>query len=228
MKYEILHKGAFPLVECHLNQGEKIQAESDAMVAMDTNLDVQGKMHGGVLGGLARKFLTNESFFLQELVAKRGAGKALFAPRMPGDIIDVDLDGTYGLVVQKGGFLAATEGIMVETKVENLVRGFFSGVGVFVIRMKGTGTAFISSWGAIHIINLGDNEEVIIDNGHLVAWPDYMNYTIEKASSSWFSSLTSGEILVCRFKGPGPVLIQTRNFNSFTSWIVSLFATKQS
>ena len=77
-------------------------------------------------------------------------------------------------------------------------------------------------YGAIHAINLGPGEEVIIDNGHLVAWPDYMNYKIEKASSGWISSITSGECLVCRFQGPGVVLVQTRNPASFAGWIRSM------
>ena len=50
-----------------------------------------------------------------------------------------------------------------------------------------------------------------------------MDYEIEKASSGGFlSSLKSGEGLVCRFKGPGTVLIQTRNPEGFTGWIRSM------
>ena len=46
MRYEILHKDAFPIVRCELQQGERIKAESDAMVAMDCNLTVEGKKEG--------------------------------------------------------------------------------------------------------------------------------------------------------------------------------------
>ena len=71
----------------------------------------------------------------------------------------------------------------------------------------------MSSYGAIHAINLAQGEEYIVDNGHLVAWADYMQYQITKASNGWINSIMSGECLVCRFKGPGIVLIQTRNPN---------------
>ena len=101
-----------------------------------------------------------------------------------------------------------------------------SGEGFFVLNARGRGTVFISSYGVIHPINLDDREEIIIDNGHLVAWPDYMDYKIEKASSGWISSLTSGEGLVCRFKGPGVVLIQTRNPDSFENWIRSIVPSR--
>ena len=211
MKYEILYPEAFPIVDCHLERGESIKAESDAMIAMSPTIEVEGKLEGGILSGLARKFLSGESMFFQELVARRGAGKVLFGHALPGGIMDVELDGSYGLTIQKDGFLASTQGIDIETKAQNLFQGFMSGEGFFVLNARGRGTIFVSSYGVIHPINLDNGEEVIIDNGHLVAWPDYMNYEIERATNGWISSLTSGEGVVCRFRGPGVVLIQTRN-----------------
>lgn len=223
MRYEILHADAFPVVKCELMQGESLKAESDAMVSMSATLDVSGSMgDSGILGGLARRFLTGESFFFQKIVATRGPGSVLLGHPAPGGIIDVTLDGTYGLRVQKNGFLASTENIQVDTTVQDLMQGLFSKEGFFVLNIRGIGTVFLSSYGAIHAIDLDDGEEVIIDNGHLVAWPDYMQYTIEKASNGWISSIMSGECLVCRFRGPGVVLIQTRNPESFREWIKAM------
>ena len=222
MKYEILYPEAFPVVKILLSRGEKIKAESDAMIAMSPAITVEGKMEGGILSGLARKFLSGESMFFQELHATRGAGEILIGHALPGGILDLELDGSYGLIVQQNGFLASTDGIEVSTKVQNLSRGLFSGEGFFVLNVTGKGIVFVSSYGVIHPINLDDGEEIIIDNGHLVAWADYMDYKIEKASSGWISSFTSGEGLVCRFRGPGVVLIQTRNPDSFKSWILSM------
>ena len=88
-----------------------------------------------------------------------------------------------------------------------------------MLNVSGRGTVFLSSFGAIHAINVDPGEELIVDNGHLVAWPDYMQYRIEKASNGWFSSITSGECLVCRFRGPGVVLIQTRKPEAFRQWM---------
>ena len=222
MKYEILYPEAFPVFKFYLQRGEKIKAESDAMIAMSATVDVEGKMEGGVLSGLARKFLSGESMFFQELIARRGNGEAIIGHQLPGGILDLELDGSYGLIIQKDGFLASTEGIQVDTKMQNLTRGLLSGEGFFVLNARGKGTIFISSYGVIHPINLEDGEEYIIDNGHLVAWPDYMDYKIEKASSGWVSSFTSGEMAVCRFRGPGIILIQTRNIDSFENWIRSI------
>lgn len=169
MKYEILYPEAFPIISCELARGESIKAESDAMIAMSATIDIEGRMEGGVLNSLVRRMFTGESLFMQTLTASRGPGTALLGHPLPGGIIDVELDGSYGLIVQKGGFLAATEGILVDSKVQGIMQGLFSQEGFVLLKLTGCGTAFISSYGVIHPINLEDGEKVVIDNGHLVA-----------------------------------------------------------
>lgn len=51
-----------------------------------------------------------------------------------------------------------------------------------------------------------------MDTGHLVAWDADMNYKVTKASSSIMSRLTSGEMLVCRFTGPGALTAEEAVF----------------
>ena len=62
MKYEILHGDAFPVVQCDLQHGESLKAESDAMIAMSANLELTGNMDRNILGGLARRFLAVSLF----------------------------------------------------------------------------------------------------------------------------------------------------------------------
>ncbi len=225
MKYEILYEGAFAMLKVHIEQGEAIKAESGAMVSMSPNVDIKGTMDGGLMGGLGR-MLSGEKFFFQELRSTRGPAEVLLAPSSIGDVTAVELDGSYNLYVQKDGFLAGTEGIEVGTQMQNLKKGLFSGEGFFIIEIRGRGTVFLSSYGAIHAINLAQGEEVIVDNAHLVAWPNYMNYQIEKASKGWLSSVTSGEGIVCRFRGEGVILIQSRNPAGFGSWVRQFIPSK--
>jgi uncharacterized protein (TIGR00266 family) len=150
----------------------------------------------------------------------------LLAHEIPGEIYPLKLDGRTEYLLQKDGFLAGTTELEISTKMQNLTRGLFSGEGFFVVKVSGAGTLFTSSYGAIHPIDLDAGQEMIIDNAHLVAWPASMSYKIEKASSGWVSSFTSGEGLVCRFRGPGRVLIQTRNPGGFGSWVRQFIPSK--
>lgn len=225
MKLDVLYPGTNSMIKFELEAGEKIKAESDAMVAMSPTIDLEGKLEGGVMAGLGR-MLSGEKFFFQTLVANRGKGYALLAPSTPGDVSVIDLDGSVEYNIQKDGFLAAEDSITVNTKMQNLAQGFLSGEGFFILKVSGKGKVVVSSFGAIHEINLGVGENFTIDNSHLVAWANTTQYTIDKAARGWISSFTSGEGLVCRFRGPGKVLIQTRNGNSFGGWLRQLLLSK--
>ena len=226
MNMQILYPGNDSLVQVDLDAGEVIKAESGAMVAMAPTIDVEGKLEGGVMAGFGR-MLAGEKFFFQTLRAARGPGQVLLAASTPGDTILLELDGYSDYILQKDGFLAATDGVVVETTMQNLTRGLFSGEGFFIIKVSGKGTLAVSSFGAIHGFELGPGEEYIVDNAHLVAWSATTTYTIEKASKSgWLSSLTSGEGLVCRFRGPGRVYIQSRNKAAFGSWVRTVIPSR--
>lgn len=218
MNYEILYKGAFPMIKIKLDNGESIKAESGAMVAMSSSIDVDGKLEGGFFKSIGRS-LAGEKFFFQTLAANRGSGEALLATAAPGAVTVLELDGSQEYLVQKDGFLASTEGVNIDSKAQNLLKGLFSGEGFFILRASGKGTLFVSSYGEIHEVNLEPGEEYVIDNSHLVAWSSDIIYNIEKASKGWISSFTSGEGFVCRFTGPGKVYIQTRNPSSLGQWI---------
>lgn len=218
MRTEIVYPGTNSMIKVELAYGEKVKAESGAMVMMSPTLDLEGKLEGGLMGGIGRMF-SGEKFFFQTIAANRGGGYAMLAPSTPGDVCILELDGMTEYNIQKDGFLAGADSIVIETQMQNLARGLFSGEGFFILKARGKGMLILSSFGAIHEINLAPGEEYIIDNSHLVAWPSTTNFTIEKASKGWISSFTSGEMLVCRFRGPGKVYIQTRNSNAFGSWV---------
>ncbi|WP_374048104.1 TIGR00266 family protein [Clostridium sp. MB40-C1] len=218
INHELLYRGSNTMLKVWLEQGQAIKAESGAMVAMSPTIDVDGKLEGGIFGGIGR-MLAGEKFFFQTLKAARGNGEVLLSPTSIGDIIPIQMDGMTEYIVQKDGFLAGSESLDISTKMQDLAKGFFSGEGFFVLKVRGKGTLFVSSYGAIHPLDVGEGEEMIVDNQHLVAWPENMDFTIEKASKGWISSITSGETLVCRFRGPGRVYIQTRNPAGFGHWI---------
>ena len=218
MQFEIMQPGDFALLKLTLEANETIKAESDAMMSMSSNIVLESKMEGGLLGGLARSFLSGESIFFQTLTAQSKSGEVILAPALPGDVLAYQLNGNT-LCIQSGGFLAAESSVEINTKMQNLGKGLFSGAGLFVVKVQGIGTVFFNSFGAIVTKELTAGEEYIVDTGHLVAWEDSMNYKIQKAASGLMTSLTSGECLVCKFTGPGKVYLQSRNPSSFGAWV---------
>ena len=223
MQYVIDGGDAFPVLKVNLDTGEKIKAEWNALVAMSAELKLTGKMDGGFGKALMRGF-SGESFFLQYYEAEKKPGWVWLSAKVPGGVTAIDMDGTHDLLVHRNGFLAGSEQLQVSTTMQNLSRGFFSGEGFFIVRVKGAGTAFISSFGAIKTLELADGEQVYVDFGHLVAWSDGVQYDVGVPAKGIWSALTTGQVLGCKFTGPGRVYVQTLSPYEFGAYAAPLVA----
>ena len=156
MRHEIHGGHGFGIVEVTLDPGERIVSEAGAMAWMDGDVEVETSTRGGVLAGLKRALFAGETFFQNTYRANRAPARVAFAPGMPGTIVPLELRGDE-LLLQRGAFLAGTEGIRCESRTEGL-KGLFA-QGVFVLRAAGSGTLFFSGYGAI--------EEVFVDGGEI-------------------------------------------------------------
>ena len=216
MKYDIQYGPSYALGIISLDAGEKIQAETGAMVSMSDTIKMDTGMKGGILGGLKRSVLGGESFFLNTFEAEQ-PGEVTIAPALPGDILALELAG-LPLMVQSGSFLASTPDVDIDTKWGGS-RTFFSREGLFLLKCTGSGTVFISSYGAIHLVELDAGQRYIVDTGHMVAFDESVQYDVGRAGN-WKSTLLGGEGLVCKLTGPGRFYLQTRNPDSFLAWLV--------
>jgi len=221
MQINIEHRPSYALGIVELEANESFQAETGAMVSMSANLKIESSMQGGFLKSAMRKVLGGESFFVNTFTAQGEPGHVSFAPSLPGDIEQVDINGE--LLVQSGSFLAGSTGIEIDTKFGGAT-SFFSSEGLFLLHLKGTGPVLMSSFGAIRKITLDGTNDLIIDTGHVVAFETSVQWKVKKVSG-WVTSLMSGEGLVCEFSGRGDVWLQTRSNQAFLDWLVPRLPT---
>jgi uncharacterized protein (AIM24 family) len=78
-----------------------------------------------------------------------GPGELLLAPAMLGDLSLLRLTGNEVWSVGKESFVACTQGIVKEYKAQSISKALFSGEGLFVYKMSGTGIIWFTSFGAI-------------------------------------------------------------------------------
>ncbi len=81
--------------------------------------------------------------------------------------------------------------------------------------MSGIGHFGYNGYGAITEINVED--DILIDNNHLVAFTSGLDYSIEKLGN-YKSLFFSGEGFVCRFRGKGKVYVQTKKPSALINW----------
>jgi uncharacterized protein (TIGR00266 family) len=205
----------YALLEVQLAPGEKLIAESGAMVGMDPQVTLTSKARGGILKGLKRKVLGGESFFQSTFEATDRAGRVLLAPACPGDIREVELAAGRSLMVQSSCYMASTPEVTLDTAWGG-AKGFFSGTGMFLLKANGPGKLWICSFGALSSISVETG--FTVDTGHIVAFDDTLNYAISKVGGLK-GLFFSGEGLVAKFTGRGALLTQTRNPSSFAAFL---------
>lgn len=223
MQVEIRYQPSYSLAMVTLDAGESIQTESGAMVGMSPDMQLETTAKGGLLQSLGRSLLGGESFFLNTYTAQKQGDSVALAPPLPGDIAVIELDGQE-LLVQSGSYLAASAGVQVDTKWSG-AKTFFGGEGLIMLRVSGKGTLIVSSYGAIHPVELAAGQSYVIDTGHLVTFETQMKYQVKKVAG-WKSTLFSGEGLVAELTGPGKLTLQSRSQDAFLSWIIPKLPTK--
>jgi uncharacterized protein (TIGR00266 family) len=217
MQTEILYRPSYSLAVVKLNPNETIQVEGGAMVSMTPNLKLETKAKGGILKSLARSVLGGESFFMNTYTAPSEGGEITLAPALPGDVQLMQLQNET-LMVQSGSYVASSPGVNVDTKWGG-AKTFFGSEGLIMLKVSGTGTLIVSSYGAIHPVELAAGQKYIVDTGHLVTFEDRLDFKVQKVAG-WKSTLFSGEGLVVELAGPGKLTLQTRSEDAFLSWLM--------
>ncbi|TIC84187.1 TIGR00266 family protein [Nocardioides sp. GY 10127] len=215
MQTEIMYRPAYAAARLQLAAGETVRAEAGAMLAM-SGVEIQTSTQGGLLKGLRRAVLGGESFFMNTFTAQHDGAELYVAPALPGDMVSWQVD--HPLLVTSGCYVASSAGVEVDTSWGG-AKTFFSREGFFLLRITGPGDVVLSSYGAIHAVDIEPGRTFTVDTGHLVAWSEGMQYGVRKVGG-WKSTLFSGEGLVTDFVGPGRLYLQTRSQDAFLSWLI--------
>lgn len=188
---------------------ETLKVEASAMASMDTHVSMKTKIKGGF-----SRWLTKESLFINEFTAEHSAGEIKIAPGVPGQINHIFLN-NQAVFLAGSAFLASGKNIQSESKFQGLIKGFFSGGGLFLIKCSGLGDLWFNSFGGMFEVNVED--DYVVDTGHIVGFTEGLEYSVTKVGG-YKSLFFSGEGFVVKFKGHGKVWVQTKNPLAFVSW----------
>jgi uncharacterized protein (TIGR00266 family) len=215
------------MLQVDLMPGDAIVAESDAMVMSDAGVSIEGKLQGGLMSSLARRLFSEETLFQQHIKADKGRpGQVFLAPALPGDIEIIEV-GERQFFLNSGCFVASDAEVGATQRLNTSVLGsFFGDTGGFVVmRTEGRGKLCLSAFGQIVQVEVKPGDDVLVDNGHVVAWETSLDYKISTASSKrgllgrMVSTAMSGEFLVTRFSGNGHLYVSSRNLTAFQSYL---------
>ena len=219
MNYSIDKQMQFPLVDIELEPGEKVFIQRGSMVYHSTSIKLNTKVNGTGSGigklirAVGRSITSGESFWITEAQASRTTGKLAIAPALPGEVLPLKL-GKEQYRINDGKFLAMDGSASYSMKKQSVGRAIFSGTGgFFVMTTSGEGTVLCNAYGSIKKITL-NNDEITIDNNHVVAWSTGLDYDIH-FDNGFIQSIGTGEGIVNTFKGSGEVYILSLNLETF-------------
>ena len=114
---------------------------SGAMIAMSHSVTLKGDIKFSMKKMLVGGEMSTSTY--------TGPGEVLLAPSMVGDVATLRLNGQEQWSVGKDAFLACTQGVVKDYKSQGLTKAMFSGEGLFVYKISGSGILFMQSFGAI-------------------------------------------------------------------------------
>ncbi|MGL5832928.1 MAG: TIGR00266 family protein [Waterburya sp.] len=217
--YRVEHNPAYAFLILDLPANQTVMVEASAMAAMDTCLQMKSKMKGGLRKGIGR-MLGGESLFINEFTAQGKSGELYISPGVPGDVQHYYVSNQCSLMIQSSGFVACSPEVEIDTKFQGF-KGFFSGESLFLIKARGNGDIWFSSYGAI--IEIPVAGDYVVDTGYVVAFEDTLKYSVENIGGLSFKGLKKGifggEGLICRFRGKGRLWIQSHNLSSLINFL---------
>jgi len=217
VEVKIQHRPSYALAVAELEPNEPIQVEAGSMVGVSADMTIETKAQGGILKSLARSMLGGESFFVNTYQASDQGGRILLAPALPGDMVVQPMQDEI-LFVQSGSYVASSHGIDLSASWGG-AKTFFAREGLILLKIRGTGTLVLSTYGAIDEMELDDGETFTVDTGHLVAFSDKLGINVRRVGGLK-STLFSGEGLVVDLTGPGHLWLQMRSEDAFLTWLI--------
>ena len=216
MNIKIDTEGAFGSAIVVLEPGEKFVSEAGAMDRASPNMSIEVEsrrkkdegLWGAFKSGMKAMF-AGESFFLSSYqTTDNTAAEVGLAPTHQGEVRKVEV-GSDTWICSGGSYLGSSGGIDLDTQYQGLVKGMFSKEGLVFVKASGKGELLVNGFGRISEVSIGNG--ITIDNGHLIAFTEGLEYEISKAGGGWISSMMSGEGLVMKFRGQGKILVQSHD-----------------
>lgn len=181
-------------------RNDEVVLEGGALHYMMGNIEIDSQLPS--VGGFLKSALTKERAVKPRY---RGTGEIYLEPTF-GEVNLLELRGD-AWVLDKGAFLACDRTVEVGMYTNKAMSGLFGGEGFFQTQVQGHGKVFYMSPGPVQRVVMDGSQVLTVDGSFAVARTASLQYEVAKATKGMFSSWTSGEGIVNKFRGQGVVMI---------------------
>jgi uncharacterized protein (AIM24 family) len=147
---------------------------------------------------------------MTEFTPNGGTGGVAFTPKVPGQILPVEVRDGRGYMVHRHGFLCGTQGVVLSTAFQrSLGAGIFGGEGFLLQHITGNCQAWVALGGEIVNPELQAGETLLVHPGHVGMFEDSVTFDITTIPGIKNALFGGDGLFLVRLVGPGRVWLQT-------------------
>jgi uncharacterized protein (TIGR00266 family) len=208
-----IHGSTLPVLELAIDRGETLIAETGQLSWMTGGIELRTTTNtagtSSFFGAIGRA-LSGGGLFMTEYTAPYQPGMVAFAAKIPGKMVEIQVQPGQGYLVHKHGFVCGTAGVQVGTGFQqSLGAGIFGGNGFLLQRVSGYCTAWIELGGEVVERTLAPGEQIRVHPGHVGMFEESVNFgitTLRGISNIFFGG---DGLFLAELTGPGRVWLQT-------------------
>jgi len=202
-----------PVLEIGLEPGDVIVAEPGEFSWMTENVNLRTTtMTAGAKGllGVLGRALSGGGLFMTEYSVASGNGLIAFAAKVPGQIMQVDVQPGHGFMIHRHGFLCATQGVDLSMGFQkSLGAGIFGGNGFVLQHLAGACTTWVELGGEIVTYELQPGESIQVHPGHIGMFQDSVTFDMRFMRGITNALFGADGLFIAHLTGPGKVWLQT-------------------
>ena len=215
MKYEIKEEH-FPIVICHLNKGESVVCDNNAISWMDPVMET--KTSSSYILKIFGKIFSSKAVFQNHYIAKDN-GAIAFASSFPSNIKTIEITPDKNIIVQKSLFLAGSGDINASIFFnKKFSSNLINDEDFIMTRISGNGIVFLEIDGSAIEYDLLPGQQIIIDTKYLVMIDS--SCTIETQNIIKNIFLKDDDFFYTTITGPGKIILQTMPISNVTSHLI--------
>ena len=216
MYYEVMYGSGMSMVKVLLDRGERFWARRGGMVAMNEGAGVVTRFWGNPFRGLQRRLTGCGGFISNQYRGREHGAEVLLASGKPGGIEAMEVRG-MGVMVKPGTYLGSGVGVRTRGGWAG-IGSVMTGEGGFFLRCGGEGVVLVAGFGGLHLLELKEGETCVVERGCVVAFDRSVRFTAGRMGTL-VNAILMRRLLTGHFRGPGRVLVQTRNEGYFGRWL---------
>ena len=202
-----------PVLELGLDPGEVVVAPPGELAWMTPNMGMNTTTatagSTGLWGAITRA-VSGGGLFMTEFTPNGGTGGVAFTPKVPGQILPVEVRDGRGYMVHRHGFLCGTQGVVLSTSFQrSLGAGIFGGEGFLLQHITGNCQAWVALGGEIINPELQAGETLLVHPGHVGMFEDSVTFDITTIPGIKNALFGGDGLFLVRLVGPGRVWLQT-------------------